>query len=425
MAIGLSQRVREALAAERSADLLLDRIHSRLPKVLAAAATASAYDQAALLSLLEHAGSVDRPGRDEPVDLAARNLLNQVSVLRKEKIRNSLHRLVAGDPGPVDVRVTSGTSGLPTQLARPRDAVVERAAIDRRLYSSIGLPSFFELTVLTPWRGSSGRRHTLYDWRIGYRVLSLDDIGRLPRDGLVVTSPRICRTLIQDGLVNRNRLASAWEVSEPTRGLLEGRAGAQAEAPYELYVAAELTAPVAFRPAGCSFLHINVDAVLVEVISSTSGQPQKSGVVGHLVVTDLLNTATPFVRYELGDLGAVIYGRCDCGRITPRLKLLGRAGPFESQAARLLQDERLRKRGIVIECGDASALLMTDDWPVNRDEVAGRVVQPIPTELRGLLPLGTAISIRDRFPPEVWAHRGVAEVTASQGDAPYLLGNRR
>ncbi len=50
--------------------------------------------------------------------------------------------------------------------------------------------------------------------------------------------------------------------------------------------------------------HLSEDNLLVEVVDE-QGQPASPGTVGRIVVTDLHNDANPFVRYAIGDLGAM------------------------------------------------------------------------------------------------------------------------
>lgn len=64
-------------------------------------------------------------------------------------------------------------------------------------------------------------------------------------------------------------------------------------------------------------LHIAVENVLVEVVRD--GQPVQPGESGTILVTGLLNRATPFIRYELGDIGALEPNPCRCGRGLPTM----------------------------------------------------------------------------------------------------------
>jgi phenylacetate-CoA ligase len=69
-------------------------------------------------------------------------------------------------------------------------------------------------------------------------------------------------------------------------------------------------------------MHVFEDLFVVEVLRH--GQPVPPGEVGRLVVTDLINTAMPLVRYDVGDVGRLHLEPCPCGRTTARLEVLGR-----------------------------------------------------------------------------------------------------
>lgn len=65
------------------------------------------------------------------------------------------------------------------------------------------------------------------------------------------------------------------------------------------------------------------DTILLEVITP-DGTPCGPGEIGKVVVTDLLNYATPVIRYEIGDY-AEAGDFCPCGRSSPTVKrLVGR-----------------------------------------------------------------------------------------------------
>lgn len=70
-------------------------------------------------------------------------------------------------------------------------------------------------------------------------------------------------------------------------------------------------------------MHIASEHVLVEV-----HQPDADG-VGKLLVTNLDGFGMPFIRYEIGDVGALDQSRCVCGRPQPLLReLRGRSNDF-------------------------------------------------------------------------------------------------
>jgi phenylacetate-CoA ligase len=69
--------------------------------------------------------------------------------------------------------------------------------------------------------------------------------------------------------------------------------------------------------------HIMAEALIVEVLNER-WEPCSEGEIGRVVVSDLLNLATPLIRYDIGDY-AEIGPPCACGRGLPTLKrILGR-----------------------------------------------------------------------------------------------------
>lgn len=60
--------------------------------------------------------------------------------------------------------------------------------------------------------------------------------------------------------------------------------------------------------------HVASDNVLVEIVDDT-GRPVPPGERGRVVITDFHNAATPFIRYEIGDLGTMAPQDelCPCG----------------------------------------------------------------------------------------------------------------
>jgi phenylacetate-CoA ligase len=65
--------------------------------------------------------------------------------------------------------------------------------------------------------------------------------------------------------------------------------------------------------------HLHTDNLAVEVVDD-AGQSVPPGSNGRIVITDFRNAATPFIRYEIGDLGVMAPDdACACGRPFPRL----------------------------------------------------------------------------------------------------------
>ncbi len=70
--------------------------------------------------------------------------------------------------------------------------------------------------------------------------------------------------------------------------------------------------------------HLRPDLLILEVLDE-EGNDVKSGERGEVVVSTLGVEGMPLLRYKTGDICKVYYGKCKCGRNTPRLgPVLGR-----------------------------------------------------------------------------------------------------
>jgi phenylacetate-CoA ligase len=77
--------------------------------------------------------------------------------------------------------------------------------------------------------------------------------------------------------------------------------------------------PIAFECPEEHNLHINSGSCYLEVLGQ-NGKPKKSG-TGDIVISGLLNTAMPLLKYRLGDRGS-LGEPCSCGRGHPVIKSL-------------------------------------------------------------------------------------------------------
>ncbi len=71
--------------------------------------------------------------------------------------------------------------------------------------------------------------------------------------------------------------------------------------------------------------HVLADQMILEVVDD-AGRPLPPGKKGWIVITDLFNYGMPFIRYRIGDIGALSDEPCNCGRGLPMLtELIGGA----------------------------------------------------------------------------------------------------
>jgi len=115
----------------------------------------------------------------------------------------------------------------------------------------------------------------------------------------------------------KKALIGAEPHSEEVRGKIEDLFGIDA---YNSYGLSEMNGPsVAFECERKSGMHVWEDSYYMEVVDEHSLEAVPEGETGELVLSILIRTATPLLRYRTRDLTSIIPGRCDCGRIARRI----------------------------------------------------------------------------------------------------------
>jgi len=132
----------------------------------------------------------------------------------------------------------------------------------------------------------------------------------------------LCRWCVRHGqpLTALRQVSTLAETLHPAqRALCQATFGV---APLDVYSSQEVGLIAVECPAS-GLYHVCAESLVVEVLRD-DGSPCGEGEVGRVVVTDLVNYATPVVRYALGD-HAEVGGPCPCGRGAPTLRrVLGR-----------------------------------------------------------------------------------------------------
>lgn len=72
--------------------------------------------------------------------------------------------------------------------------------------------------------------------------------------------------------------------------------------------------------------HLMADIQWLEIVDLACDKPVKPGETGRLLFTSRAREGHNVVRYDIGDLGRWVAGRCPCGALTPRFELQGRHG---------------------------------------------------------------------------------------------------
>lgn len=234
---------------------------------------------------------------------------------------------------------TGGSSGMPLRFSIDADSNDRRVAASFRGYGWAGAAPGTKQCHL--WGVPLGKRtlfsrckEHLYS-RLLYRreILNTFDyttqsaeyfVSRInrhrPRNLVAYTSPlaMLARDIEDRGLrvhQPESIIVGAEKLHPFQRRQIERTFGAPV---FETYGSREFT----LIGAECEFhtgLHITSELLIVEVVDG-QGQPVADGEEGDVLVTDLFNRATPFVRYKLGDRAIAGFDYCRCGRGLPVLR---------------------------------------------------------------------------------------------------------
>jgi phenylacetate-CoA ligase len=119
-------------------------------------------------------------------------------------------------------------------------------------------------------------------------------------------------------------IVSFGEMLSPhARRIIEAALGAKVYDRYGIDEAGVIGIECAFHDG----FHINVESIIAEVVSE-DGTPLADGGYGKILVTDLNNFHTPFIRYDTGDYGKLLWKKCRCGLESPRLWVQGRYSAY-------------------------------------------------------------------------------------------------
>ncbi len=120
------------------------------------------------------------------------------------------------------------------------------------------------------------------------------------------------------GLALRYGLFGGEPWTEAMRQEIESRLAVSATDNYGL---SEVIGPGVAGECICKKgMHIFEDAFIPEIIDPETGSPLPPGSAGELVLTTLTKEAFPMLRYRTGDITALDFSSCDCGRTVVRMK---------------------------------------------------------------------------------------------------------
>jgi phenylacetate-CoA ligase len=292
-----------------------------------------------------------------PEDIRGPGDLARLPLLERGQARTSAAARETTAPPHIAVRkATSGTTGEPMLIAYNADSRHWRDAIRWRGYG---------------WGGYRVGMRAFHFWGFGAEPprsrfarakIALDH--HLRRDHYVDCTPRgddylagvvaQLRAFRPDVIVTYSRAGAALAdhvVRHGSRdwGTIPVLCGAERLWPHDRAILEQAFGPAVFETYGsrefmligseCDHhqgLHTSMENLIVEVIVRQPDgtiRSARAGEVGEVVVTDLHNLASPFLRYVIGDLATACEpGPCACGRG------LSRIGPIQGRLTETLRD---------------------------------------------------------------------------------------
>lgn len=276
------------------------------------------------------------------------DIWRSLPILTKAELRAGGARMNAGEVPrvhlPLGKTITSGSTGISVEVITTavtrlmwnsltvRETLWHRRDVSKRL----GVIRYFSKAARDPqgktaasWgppvsqcyrTGPAGFIH------VGYPVDVLAAWLRRFDPYYLLTYPSVAGALLDelgDPSAKPPSLEEITFISEPLAPALEARLNTEWRIRVsEIYSANEM-GTIAFRCAKYGNLHVQSEAMLVEIVDE-AGNPCGSGEAGQVVVTPLHNLATPLIRYEIGDY-ATMGEPCACGRGLPVIQqVLGR-----------------------------------------------------------------------------------------------------
>jgi phenylacetate-coenzyme A ligase PaaK-like adenylate-forming protein len=356
-------------------------------------AAREAWQRAQLRNLLRHAANRSPFWRGR-IGAGPGASLDSLPILRRADVRAQVEGegalLGAADRIAVNSHSTSGSSGAPVRFfvsemngyynvirsiaqyfIEGRDLTLNRAMVDYALRPVEGGLSVEReaswLGALTPFvDGGRGRRLQFFRPNMAqvWAELRKEPIGYLS------ISPSALEALMQHASPDDFKRAGAKMlvlVAEPLDPEIRRRFAEVGVPARETYSCEEI-GPIAFECERCvGHFHVAASNVIVETVNE-EGLAIDGAPVGAVLLTHLHSYATPFVRYEVGDLAALAE-RCPCGHDGPTLSnIVGRAkGLLKHPDGRLLRFH--------IWAADLTAIVALDEYRIRQTAPATLVVE--------------------------------------------------
>jgi phenylacetate-CoA ligase len=252
----------------------------------------------------------------------------ELPILEKVTLQERGAELLTGPISPETVTVTtSGSTGQPLRIHRSPEDQAQVSAAWARIFRAYGRRTFDRQVNIGSGRSVARTGPAALLRKLGllqvHQLSSFDsmehqlEVLRRVKPHLL-SAYGIALELVSEAVVAagihdiRPRIVytSGTALSRRGRELAEQ---AFAKRPLDVYAANEV-GPIAWEcPAEPGAMHLNDDLQIIEIVDQ-EGHPAAPGEVGQVVVTQLLCTTQPLIRYRIGDLARLRPDMCSCGR---------------------------------------------------------------------------------------------------------------
>jgi len=264
-----------------------------------------------------------------------RECLSLIPILHKTDIEIYRQRMISSfiDEQNIEFSHTGGSSGNPTVFARDRDCTAARIGRQWGILERCGYPIGSKCALI---------------WGAHQDLSGEDSVNKLKqivRNYASAQDTLCCKILSEHDLHN-----FYWKLRVSQPSVLYGYPSAMLE--FAEYISSRKLKPLVFhsvistaerltddqrvqltaayksevfnlyctREHGCigfecgqhDGFHLDAGSVYVEIVNN-EGRHARPGEVGDIIVTDLLNYGMPFIRYQIGDRGALSPDPCPCG----------------------------------------------------------------------------------------------------------------
>jgi phenylacetate-CoA ligase len=330
-----------------------------------------------------------------PEDINERKDLEKIPIITREDLRDPEKLIARGfKKHKMDSSTTSGSTGRRTTAYFDKGAWLKgKFLLKLRARLACGLAPLDRLAVFSE---AKAKNSSFKEYFLRQKFFSiLDPIEKLipeienynPSAMYGFPSYFSLLAVRKTGSINPSRIFTSSEMLDlNTRQKIERSFGAEV---FDVYGCTEVK-EIAWECKEHSGYHINGDLLLVEFVKD-----EKEGLRegGSIVVTSLYNYGMPLIRYEVGDTGYSIEGKCLCGRGLPLMNpALGRSvdyfilpdgtmiPPYAMTCA--IENIKGMKQYQIVQEGRSYAVINV----VPNDDFSSTSEQKIKSAMEGILP---------------------------------------